>query len=495
MNEKDINIIYVVQAFNRPHLLAPSLLSLRNQIISRNRPIILMNDGPRNKEDAEMAKMNKLVFETFFKGYPLAEYILSPDNNGAELMFVKTFFEVFDKRGADCLALLEDDLYYEGVYVHNVERLLAQFYDDTDIVSVSGFTRESIYENDITLNKNRDTVTIQHNLIGAIYKKCGWEFLKPVFTDFVSLKKQSCPDNILYTLLNKKYDLHMPHTSYDKMVDHVFAKNRKIRASTYNRYLYHIGLFGTSNASAEYAQAHNQIALSNFITFGWDKLTTDSTQIDEYMIDKKLFEGQFNKEPSKKAGFRGWNSPTTYEEAAKLSVGSADYAPDLKCVEGLIGDPSKSLRILDFGCGMGRNTFSLSMVNAWNVVGYDNEELIKKAPEFCNRYYKYPPSNFPKVSFSSDWEKLKTEKFDCIVCISTFEHLFHEDLRIYLTEMREMTKRLVVSGKRNNAEAWSVWCLMEDHAFVPTKTFKDGVKVPYSAYGDPNEILTQVYEL
>lgn len=500
MNEKDINIVYVVQAFNRPHLLAPSLLSLRNQIISRNRPIILMNDGPRNKEDADMAKMNKLVFETFFKGYPLAEYVLSPENNGAELMFVKTFFEVFDKRGADCLALLEDDLYYESVYVHNVERLLTQFYEDKDIVSVSGFTRETIYEDARTLDMNRDVVTIQHNLIGAIYKRCGWELLKPVFSSFVKLKEQSCPTDTIYRLLNEKYGMHMPHTAYDKMVDHVFAKNKKIRASTYNRYLYHIGLFGTSNASEEYAYSHNQTALSNFITFEWDKLTTDSTQIDEYMLDKchPVFIGQWNKEPSKKIGFRGWDSPATYEEAATLILRSPEiekYVPSISKISPLIGDPSKPLKILDFGCGMGRNTFALSLCNNWTVHGFDNEEMIRKVPEFCSRYYNHTTDSFPKVKFTSDWERIKAEKYDCIVAISTFQHIFHEDLRIYLTEMREITNRLVVHGRRSNDETLSVWSLMEDHALIPTETYKDGVRVPYCAYGDSNEILTQVYEL
>ncbi len=248
MNKENLNIVYVIQAYNRPHLLAPSLLSLRDQIINGNRKIILFNDGPLNEEDVVAANLNKMIFETFFDGYANIEYHISPINNGAEVMFVNTFFKMFEENTSiDCFALLEDDLYYEKTYIHNVETLLAQTYEDESIGSVSGFTRQTIYESDESLEKNKRKIVGQHNLIGAIYKRCGWKILKDPFSDFLRLKKESTiPHNQIFNKLNEDYNIHMPHTAYDKIVDHIFAKHRLLRISTFNRYLYHMGLFGTS---------------------------------------------------------------------------------------------------------------------------------------------------------------------------------------------------------------------------------------------------------
>jgi len=298
MIEPEINIVYVIQAYNRPHLLAPSLLSLRDQIISRDRRIILLNDGPKDAGDIEKINANKMIFESFFSGYPKAEYRVEPINNGAEQMFVKTFFQMFDVEGVDCFALLEDDLYYEHSYVHNVERLLSQTYEDPDVVSVSGFTRQTIFKTKFELEMNRRYVTAQHNLIGAVYKKIGWPILKPAFLDFLELKKSGIRPETIFLTLNSKYGLKMPHTAYDKIVDHLFAKHRKLRVSTFNRYLFHMGLFGTSCAKNNEDTHHNREALANFIRFDWNKLTTDSSTVDHFILNKMddSFVEQFRKE-------------------------------------------------------------------------------------------------------------------------------------------------------------------------------------------------------
>jgi hypothetical protein len=298
MKESDINIVYVIQAYNRPYLLAPSLLTLRDQIISRNRRIILLNDGPKTADDCEKINANKMVFESFFAGYPNAECRVEPTNNGAEPMFIKTFFQMFDDEKVDCFALLEDDLYYEHSYLNNVEKLLAQTYEDTDVVSVSGFTRQTIFKTNLELEFNRRRVVAQHNLIGAIYKNTGWPILRPVFLEFLDLKRSGVIPEAIFLTLNSKYGLKMPHTAYDKIVDHLFAKHRKLRVSTFNRYLFHMGLFGTSCAKNNADTYHNREALANFIRFDWNRLTTDSSEIDYFLLDKTddSFTEQFRKE-------------------------------------------------------------------------------------------------------------------------------------------------------------------------------------------------------
>jgi hypothetical protein len=51
--------------------------------------------------------------------------------------------------------------------------------------------------------------------------------------------------------INKKYNLHLPYLGYDKIIDHVCAKHKKLRISTYDRYVTHLGIFGTNNAKTE----------------------------------------------------------------------------------------------------------------------------------------------------------------------------------------------------------------------------------------------------
>ncbi len=43
-----------------------------------------------------------------------------------------------------------------------------------------------------------------------------------------------------------------------------------------------------------------------------------------------------------------------------------------------IGTLDQPLKILDFGCGVGRNTFGLANASSpWNVTGYDNEYITR----------------------------------------------------------------------------------------------------------------------
>lgn len=278
------NTVYVIQAYNRPELLAPSLLSLRNQIINKNRKIFLVLDGPKNEEDRKKIEINKHIFKVFFENYPYATVVENENNLGAELMFIKTWNLMFDIYKVENFALFEDDLFFEKSYVDNVEKLLDQVYDDDDIYSVSGFTRHTIFSTEEELNKNRERVVAQHNLIGSIYKIKCWPLIKPVFNDFINIKFQNKSDEYAYMELNKKYELHMPHLAYDKILDHMFAKHKKLRVSTYNRYLYHLGLFGTSCVKLNTGDIIEP--LKNFVKYNWDYLSTDSSFIENYILDK-----------------------------------------------------------------------------------------------------------------------------------------------------------------------------------------------------------------
>jgi len=278
------NTVYVIQAYNRPELFAPSLLSLRNQIISKKRKVFLMLDGPKNQEDKLKIEINKIIFNAFFEDYEHKIIIENEENIGAELMFLKTWNIMFDQYKVENFGLFEDDLYFEKSYIQNIENLLNYVYDDDDIYSVSGFTRQTIFSNDDELKNNRNRVVAQHNLIGSIYKNKSWSLIKPIFDDFEKIKKMNGSDSYTFSQLNRKYNLNMPHLAYDKIIDHMFAKNKKLRIATYNRYLYHLGMFGTSCAKLHSGDIVEP--LKNFIRFNWDYLSTDSSFIPEFNINK-----------------------------------------------------------------------------------------------------------------------------------------------------------------------------------------------------------------
>lgn len=278
------NTVYAIQAYNRPELFAPSLLSLKNQIMEKKRKVFLILDGPKNEEDRKKIEINKLIFTTFFENYPHTTIIENKTNVGAELMFVQTWNLMFEQYKVDNFALFEDDLYFEKSYIHNVETLLEQVYDDDDIYSVNGFTRDTIFKTNEELESNKEYVVAQHNLIGSIYKRKCWSLIKPIFDDFIKIKQSAMSDDHTYTELNKKYNLHMPHLAYDKIIDHMFAKYKKLRVATYNRYLYHLGIFGTSCVKINTGDIIEP--LRNFIKFNWDNLSTDSSFIQKFIINK-----------------------------------------------------------------------------------------------------------------------------------------------------------------------------------------------------------------
>lgn len=144
-----------------------------------------------------------------------------------------------------------------------------------------------------------------------------------------------------------------------------------------------------------------------------------------------------------------------------------------------VGDEDEPTRILDFGCALGRNTFSLGQYSpAWNVVGFDCAEMLARVPEYM-ALKKF--DTMPNVYFTSDWEVLKQDKFDVALAILTFQHIFEYDLICYLTDLSKMTKRIIVNGRRfnddNNKNTWDIM----------TKCGWQAESPAFTVFGDPNE--------
>ena len=151
-------------------------------------------------------------------------------------------------------------------------------------------------------------------------------------------------------------------------------------------------------------------------------------------------------------------------------------------------DANTPLTIMDFGCGMGRNSFGFAEhFPNWSVVGYDSEGMIGKSKEYCQLHYNGVTP--PNLKFDPDWEKLKTKKFDKIICMLVLQHIFEEDLAKYIKDFKTMTKQLIVFGRRFNDDkaCRSTWAILEQNGLVPSKFFGGHLEIPYSAEGDPHE--------
>lgn len=160
-----------------------------------------------------------------------------------------------------------------------------------------------------------------------------------------------------------------------------------------------------------------------------------------------------------------------------------------------IGSSILPLKVLDFGCGVGRNTFGAAIQRPkWWVVGYDNDGMISKKDEFFALHYKPPvPLN---VVFTSDWEAVKAHQFDVIFCSLVLQHIYEDALVTYLKDFRLITQKLIVSGRRSNDDPKGriTWRILEEQGWTPNEFFHNGNPIDYTPDGHPEEHHTAIYE-
>lgn len=201
-----------------------------------------------------------------------------------------------------------------------------------------------------------------------------------------------------------------------------------------------------------------------------------------------------------KSTFREWENVQKYDldtvsNLIMTGKTAKEAMPDTWLIK-YIGDSSYRLKILDFGCGIGRNTFQIGLSNPhWSVIGYDNENMISKTNDYYSLHYSgLLPEN---VTFITNWDELKIQKFDTIFCCIVLQHIYEDTLKSYIHDFKQMTSNLIVAGRRFNDDVKrrSTWTILEENGLFPV-TFLYGDKViDYNPEGNPEDHNTAIYRL
>lgn len=96
--------------------------------------------------------------------------------------------------------------------------------------------------------------------------------------------------------------------------------------------------------------------------------------------------------------------------------------------EPTVAMPAAPARVLDFGCGLGRNFPLLTRLSP-TVVGFD-------LPPMVDRCRQLPP--VPGVELTDDWRRLREESFDLVYAALVLQHIETGACRTYVRDFAGM---------------------------------------------------------
>ena len=173
--------------------------------------------------------------------------------------------------------------------------------------------------------------------------------------------------------------------------------------------------------------------------------------------------------------FEHWEDDNSLEKLfPKIMTGKnviEEFIPDINLLSILNDYPQ---RILDFGCGIGRNTLALCQdYPTWSIVGYDNKMMLEKMEEYSQKKYNKNMDTFNNLKLTYDWEEIKKMKFDWIVCIIVLQHIKEIELEVYLDDFKCIGSKLLVIGRAwldevdGNNKNKNVEEIMKRHNLIP----------------------------
>ena len=96
--------------------------------------------------------------------------------------------------------------------------------------------------------------------------------------------------------------------------------------------------------------------------------------------------------------------------------------------------------VLDFGCGVGRNSVGLRDHDEdWVVVGYDSRAMLDRSKGYI--------TDNTRILSVSDWGLLKRQEFDFVLAWTVFQHIEADEIDQYARDLLPMTPYLCLFGR------------------------------------------------
>ncbi len=136
--KKDINTVILIFAFNRPYHLNNLLVSLNQNKESKNLPIKIFLDGPRNNKDkCNLKKIVKIIKKNKLN-LPNLVIVKRRKNFGSKFNIINGISHSFKKY--DSAIILEDDLVLDKYFLKFMLFSLKKFKNKNKVFHISGFS-------------------------------------------------------------------------------------------------------------------------------------------------------------------------------------------------------------------------------------------------------------------------------------------------------------------------------------------------------------------
>jgi 2-polyprenyl-3-methyl-5-hydroxy-6-metoxy-1,4-benzoquinol methylase len=132
-----------------------------------------------------------------------------------------------------------------------------------------------------------------------------------------------------------------------------------------------------------------------------------------------------------------WLSTEADNAGDRILTGYRGSLEDMPVSNHLVKLAESGKSALDFGCGVGRNSVALSK-NFKKVFAYDLPNMINLVPE---------KNKTSKIIYTSDWERVKDNKFDVVLASLVFQHIHDQELVDYLKDLSQITEKIILGSR------------------------------------------------